>query len=153
MWYNYNNKNLWRKSGVMDEDRLKHSYAVARKMIEIGKKNNFDDEQIKELFVLGLNHDIGYEFSQNGVNHNKIGGEILRDSGCKYWQEVYYHGEVETEYHSVFLNVLNQADMQIDKYGNDVGYEKRLKDIASRYGIESEVYKKCERLVNIINDK
>ena len=99
----------------MDEDRLKHSYVVARKMVEIGKKNNFDDEQIKELFVLGLNHDIGYEFTQNGVNHNKIGGEILKDSGYKYWQEVYYHGEVETEYHSFFLNVLNQADIQIDK--------------------------------------
>ena len=137
----------------MNEDKLKHSYAVARKMAEIGKKNNFNDEQIKELFVLGFNHDIGYEFTQNGVNHNKIGGKILRESGYKYWQEVYYHGEVETEYHSVFLNVLNQADMQIDKHGNDVGYEKRLEDIASRYGIESVVYKKCERLVNIINDK
>ena len=38
--------------------------------------------------------------------------------------------------------------MQIDKYGNDVGYDKRLEDIKSRYGQESNVYKKCRKLVD-----
>lgn len=37
--------------------------------------------------------------------------------------------------------------MQIDKYGNDVGYEKRLKDIENRYGSSSNVYKKCYILI------
>ena len=40
------------------------------------------------------------------------------------------------------------ADMQIDKFGNDVGYTKRLEDIKNRYGENSEVYKKVEILVN-----
>ena len=131
----------------MDENRLKHSYAVAKKMQEIGKNNNLSDAQIQELFVLGFNHDIGYDFTQNGINHNMVGGEILRDSEYKYWREVYYHGEAETKYQSLFLDILNMADMQIDKYGNDVGYEKRLRDIAERYGIDSEVYNKCMKLV------
>lgn len=42
--------------------------------------------------------------------------------------------------------------MQIDKYGNDVGYEKRLEDIKSRYGETSEVYKKCVKLIEKIKN-
>ena len=62
------------------EDRVKHSLSVALKMIEIGKKKNLSEEQLEELFVLGLNHDIGYQFG-NSENHNEIGAEILKN--CK----------------------------------------------------------------------
>lgn len=48
----------------------------------------------------------------------------MKASSYKYWQEIYYHGEITSEYHSMYLDILNQADMQIDKYGNDVGYKK-----------------------------
>ena len=40
--------------------------------------------------------------------------------------------------------------MQIDKYGNDVGYDKGLEDIKSRYGEDSEVYNKCCKIVDKI---
>ena len=62
----------------MDEDRIKHSLAVAHKMVEIAKKRNLTDEEIKNCFIIGYNHDIGYEFTKNGLNHNIIGGEILK---------------------------------------------------------------------------
>ena len=114
----------------MNEDRLRHSIAVARKMVEIAKSKNLSDEDIKNCFIIGYNHDIGYEFTKNGNNHNTIGGEILRNN-FKYWREIYYHGEINVEYKSLYLDILNQADMQIDKYGNDVGYDKRLEDIKS----------------------
>lgn len=32
------------------------------------------------------------------------------------------------------------ADMQIDKYGNDVGFDKRLEDIKNRDGEDSKPY-------------
>ena len=51
----------------MDFDRLKHSNSVARKMVEIGKAYNLSDKELQELFLLGFNHDIGYEFSNNGI--------------------------------------------------------------------------------------
>lgn len=136
----------------MDNERLKHSLAVARKMVEIAKLNKLSDIEIVNCFVIGYNHDIGYEFTKNGINHNKIGGEILKQSGFKYWREVYYHGIIDSEYESLYLDILNQADMQIDKYGNDVGYDKRLEDIKSRYGEESEVYINCRKMVNKILD-
>ena len=45
-------------------------------------------------------------------------------------------------------NILNMADMQIDKYGNDVGYDKRLEDIKNRYGENSTTYKNAEILIS-----
>ena len=131
----------------MDEDRLKHSIAVARKMVEIGKEYNLYDDELQDLFVLGFNHDIGYEYGDNS-NHGHIGGEILKKNNYKYWKEIYYHGDINSEYQSLFLEILNKADMQIDKYGNDVGYDKRLQDIKNRYGEESKTYRDAKFLVD-----
>ena len=135
----------------MDSDRLKHSIAVARKMVQIAKENNMSNEEIENCFIIGYNHDIGYEFTENGLNHNKIGGEILKQNGFKYWKEVYYHGEVDSEYQSIYLDILNRADMQINKYGNDVGYQNRLEDIKSRYGEDSKVYINCKEMIDKFN--
>lgn len=135
----------------MDSDRLKHSIAVARKMVQIAKENNMSNEEIENCFIIGYNHDIGYEFTENGLNHNKIGGEILKQNGFKYWKEVYYHGEVDSEYQSIYLDILNRADMQINKYGNDVGYQNRLEDIKSRYGEDSKVYINCKKMIDKFN--
>ena len=137
----------------MDLDRLKHSYAVAKKMQEIGQKLGLKKEELEELFLLGLNHDIGYEFSPYGKKHNEIGGKILKNSGFKHWKEVYYHGMLTSEYSSKYLDILNCADMQIDKYGNDVGFEKRLKDIESRYGKESVVFLRCKNMIEYLKNK
>lgn len=135
----------------MDEDRIKHSFAVARKMKQIAIDLGLNDEEINDCFVIGFIHDIGYEFVTNKMEHNKIGGEILKRNNFKYWKEIYYHGETEIEYESLYLDILNQADMQIDKYGNDVGYDKRLEDIKSRYGETSIVYEKCVQLIKKID--
>ena len=137
----------------MDNDRLKHSYAVAKKMMDIAKEYNLSEEDIMNCFLIGLNHDIGYEFASNGINHNKIGGQLLRDNGFKYWQEVYYHGDIDCTYDSIFLDILNKADMQIDKYGNDVGYDRRLEDIKDRYGKDSSTYKNCVILIESLKIK
>ena len=137
----------------MDNDRLNHSYAVAKKMMEIAKEYNLSEEDIKNCFLIGLNHDIGYEFSTSGIDHNKIGGQLLKDNRFKYWQEVYYHGDINCQYKSIFLDILNKADMQIDKYGNDVGYDKRLEDVKKRYGEDSIIYKNCMILIESLKTK
>ena len=130
----------------MDDDRLKHSIAVARKMVKIGENYNLDENKLQDLFLLGFNHDIGYEYGDNS-NHAYIGGNILKRNNYEYWKEVYYHGDINTEYTSLFLEILNKADMQIDKYGNDVGYNKRLEDIKNRYGKESKTYSDAKILI------
>ena len=35
----------------MDEDRLKHSMSVARKMVAIGKEYHLSEYELKELFL------------------------------------------------------------------------------------------------------
>ena len=132
----------------MDKDRLNHSLAVANKMIEIGGSLNLKKSELQDLFVLGYNHDIGYDFCSDKLEHNIVGGEILKNNGYKYWKEVYYHGNPSGEYSSLFLEILNMADMQIDKYGNDVGYERRLEDIKLRYGDDSLQYINANKVIN-----
>ena len=136
----------------MDNDRLKHNYAVANKMIELGKEKSLSEIELQELFLLGYLHDIGYEFGTS-ENHNSIGGNLLKESNYKNWQEVYYHGIPNSEYKSLYLDILNTADMMIDKYGNDVGFDKRLEDIKSRYGEDSPVYLKCIELINELKSR
>ena len=131
----------------MDNDRLKHNYAVANKMIELGKEKSLSEIELQELFLLGYLHDIGYEFGIN-ENHNVIGGNLLKGSNYKYWQEVYYHGIPNSEYKSLYLDILNTADMMIDKYGNDVGFDKRLENIKKRYGEDSIQYINSFKIIN-----
>lgn len=135
---------------MFDKDRLNHSLAVANKMVEIGENLNLKESDLQDLFILGYNHDIGYDFCSDKKEHNIVGGEILKNNGYKYRKEVYYHGNPNSEYQSQFLKILNMADMQIDKYGNDVGYEKRLEDIKNRYGEDSIQYINANKVINSI---
>ena len=111
------------------------------------EEKSLSEIELQELFLLGYLHDIGYEFATN-ENHNSIGGNLLKESNYKYWQEVYYHGIPNSEYKSLYLDILNTADMMIDKYGNDVGFDKRLEDIKKRYGEDSIQYVNCFKIVN-----
>lgn len=137
----------------MDNDRLKHILGVANKMVKIGKQLNLGNEQLDELFLLGFNHDVGYGLNDDFFNHGIIGGEKLKKSGYKYWKEVYYHGKVDVEYSSIYLDILNMADMQVNKYGCDVGYDERLNDIKSRYGIDAIPYKNSKKLISKLKNK
>ena len=132
----------------MDENRLKHSLAVANKMIEL---NNGIDAQ--NLFPIGYLHDIDYQFTDDKKTHNIIGGEILKEQGFKYWKEIYYHGEPDCEYNSKYLFLLNKADMMIDNKGNDIGFDIRLENIKERYGIESIQYKKAKKLIQKLKEQ
>ena len=136
----------------MDNDRIKHSLAVANKMVEIGKAKGLSESDLQNLFLLGYLHDIGYQFGTN-ENHSIIGGNLLKNNNYPYWQEVYYHGNPDSTYQSLYLDILNTADMMIDKFGNDVGFEKRLEDIKNRYGFDSIQYQNCVKIINNLKNK
>ena len=116
-------------------DRIKHSLAVAKKMEEMAAKNP-DKYQVdpEEAFVVGLLHDIGYEFVSEQKDHANKGGLILKEQGYKYWQEVYYHGIPQDEYESPMLQLLNYVDMITSPTGEPMTIEQRIEDIAKRYG-------------------
>ena len=134
---------------MIDEDRNKHIFAVARLMKENAEKIGLDKQ---EMFTLGLLHDIGYEFG-GSEEHHTVGAEILRKQNYKYYKEVLYHGKPNTGYSSKALDLLNFADMHIDKKGNFVSFEDRLEDIKSRRGEDSPHYKNSKAIIDELKKK
>lgn len=116
-------------------DRMKHSLAVAKKMKEtvLTDSDKYGCTP-DEAFVLGMLHDIGYEFSSKQQEHANKGGLVLKEQGYKYWKEVYYHGIPQEEYDSPVLRLLNYVDMITGPSGEYMTIQKRIEDIAERYG-------------------
>lgn len=138
----------------IDNNRLLHMRAVGERAAELGKSLfGWDEGKCQELFVLGYLHDVGYQYSRLQLDHEEIGGLLLKTSGYKYWQEVYYHGVPGSSYQSDELLILNLADMGTSKDGRRISMAERLKDIAERYGDESEQYCKAAVLIKEIRER
>ena len=129
---------------MITENRWNHILGVARKAKEFALKLRPDDKKYAEdMFLLGLLHDVGYEFIESNAFHAAVGGEILKRSGYQYWQEVANHGNEMVENMSDELFILNSADMMTGPSGEDFTFEERLDEIASRFGKDAASYKKC----------
>ena len=126
---------------MITENRWKHIIGVARLARDFALKLRPNDtEYAQDMFLLGLLHDIGYEFLENGHGHAALGGQILKRAGYKYWDAVANHGYSDISEVSDELFILNCADMSIDLNGNRCTMDARLTDIAARYGMDSETY-------------
>lgn len=134
---------------MIDENKLAHILAVARLMAEKAELVGLDRQ---EMFALGLVHDIGFEFG-GSETHHQIGAQLLKNQNYKYWQEVLHHGKPTQEFQSKELDLLNYADMHIDKMGNYVSFEDRLKDIASRRGEDSPHYRNSKIVIKQIKER
>lgn len=129
---------------MINNERQKHILGVARFMKINAEKLGLNCD---EMFTLGFLHDIGYEFDET-LNHNKLGGTILKKQNYKYYNEVYYHGDISAPYTSKELDFLNFADMHIDNSGNYVSFDERLIEIGVRRGKNSDYYICSEILIN-----
>lgn len=134
---------------MIDEDRIKHVFAVARLMKDNADKLGLDKEK---MFTLGLLHDIGYEFGES-EEHHKVGAAILEKQNYKYYKEVLYHGLPNIDYSSLALDLLNYADMHINKKGEYVSFEDRLEDIKNRRGENSSHYQNSKIIINELQTK
>ena len=134
---------------MIDNDRLKHIFEVAKLMKEKAELVGLDKE---EMFTLGMLHDIGYEFGENN-EHNFVGFQILDKQNYKYAKEVLYHGKPNSKYQSLALDLLNFADMHIDKSGEYVSYEQRLEDIKTRRGESSLAYINSKKVIDELKNK
>lgn len=134
---------------MIDNDRLKHIFEVARLMKDKADLVGLNKEA---MFTLGMLHDIGYEFGENS-DHNFVGFQILDKQNYKYAKEVLYHGKPNSEYQSVALDLLNFADMHIDKSGEFVSYNERLDDIKKRRGEFSLAYINSKKIIEELSNK
>lgn len=147
-WYFMDQQN--HRIGI-SEDRLHHIIGVARKAYQLAKEEGHNEEFCRRMFLLGFLHDIGYEFSEWGNEHPKIGAEMLTDfaqNQDRCIDAVREHGEPLNEM-SDESRILNMADMLIDFTGTEVDIKTRLNNIKLRHG-DSGIYKKaCEIAENL----
>lgn len=129
---------------MISENRWQHILGVARKAKILADKLKPNNVQYAEdMFLLGIMHDLGYEFMESNASHAAIGGEILKRSGYQYWQEVTQHGDETVDDMTDELFILNCADMSTGPNGEDFTFDERLKEIAQRFGKDADAYKKC----------
>ena len=129
---------------MITESRWKHILGVARKAEKLAHKFKINDAKFAEdMFLLGVLHDFGYEFMEKNAGHAVVGGEILARNQYRYWQEVALHGDETVENMSDELFLLNCADMMTGPSGENFTFDERLAEIATRFGKDSEPYKKC----------
>jgi hypothetical protein len=134
----------------ISEDRLHHIIGVARKCYSIAKEEGFSEGFCKKMFMVGRNHDVGYEFAEYQKDHPRESESmcmLLHNTGelDPGIIAIGNHGCIN-DINSDELRILNTADMLIDGKGNEVTAEERLKDIAQRYGFYSEQYETCKKL-------
>ena len=134
---------------MIDADRIQHIINVAHLMKDNATNLGLD---AKEMYTLGLLHDIGYEFGSS-EEHHTMGSDIMHKQGYAYYKEILYHGMPTQEYSSTALDLLNYADMRVDKKGNVVTFEERLQDIANRRGVDSPHYKNCKMVIAHLQEK
>lgn len=136
---------LYKFIGIWDDGKVEVVANLISKVVDYARKNKLPKA------ILGLIHDAAYEFVENQEEHEHKGGEILRSNGYRYWKEVYYHGNPDSEYDSAELRLLNRADMTTGPDGKDMTIDERLADIAERYGETSSQYINAKLLANKIN--
>lgn len=130
--------------------RAYHSLAVAKLMYDKALQLTGNEFYAKKMFHLGMIHDIGYQFTENNKEHAKVGGSFLKAEGYEFWEAVYEHGNPEIQNLSTELDLLNWADMHVDGNGNMVSFEERLKDIATRYGEDTDEYRYAKAVIDHI---
>ncbi len=134
----------------ISEDRLHHILGVARKAYKIALERGHDKTFATKMFVIGWNHDIGYEFSKYKEEHPMVSaailsnafydeGQNLGENGGNAINAIYSHG-LYTEEKTEEWIILNQADMQISPGGKEVSVSQRLNDIKERFGDYSDEY-------------
>ena len=129
---------------MITQNRWQHILGMARKAKILADKLKPNNVQYAEdMFLLGIMHDLGYEFIESNTSHAAIGGEILKRNNYRYWQEVSMHGDEKVDNMSDELFILNCADMSTGPSGEDFTFEQRLEEIASRFGKQSQAYQKC----------
>lgn len=126
---------------MITSNRWQHILGVARKakILALALKPN-DEKYSEDMFLLGMLHDFGYEFTENGKKHAMVAGQILERSGYKYWQDVVNHSEKATDNMSDETFIINCADLSVSPDGKDITIAERVEDIGRRHGKNSTQY-------------
>ena len=139
---------------MLNEEKIKHNVEVARLCYEISKeKYGCTEKFARAMWVIGYNHDIGYEFmnkNEKSSMHPDISDDILFTAfhGDNY--AIKWHGKKIAQ-DDLSLRILNEADLKVNSKGKRVSVKDRLKDIENRYGKSSSQYLQALWLAEELN--
>lgn len=120
---------------LLTPSRLAHMNATANRAYEIAKTVfGKSENKARQLYVLGLLHDVGYAFDPD--DHAHAGGSVLISLGVEI-DAVYDHGDPTVGFMDDELLIVNAADMTTSPTGAPMRMEDRLNDIGERYGVNS----------------
>lgn len=137
---------------MITEDRLHHILGVARKAYKVAKAFGADEQFAREMFALGWNHDIGYEFGSH--IHGTIGYMTLKS--WKYSKYIATHGKADNIILDLIWFIINYSDMTTSPTGEEVTLDERLEEIEGRYGKKHMSYieskEVCDKLIKYKED-
>lgn len=151
------------------DERIRHMHGVAELMYHYYDAFHCNYLSKEDVYVLGLNHDIGYMSGK--ADHEAYGSNIFAEF-CEFGSQnmitkcILHHGDTPQKYmvnQMCFedeipneLILLWWADMCIEsggRYaGEFVGFQGRLKGMKARYGENSEPYQICKETIKWLID-
>ena len=146
-------------------ERILHMHGVAELMYQYYDKFHCNYLSKEEIYILGLNHDIGY---LNGKTGHESYGATLFARLCEFGlqntfaQCILHHGDTPQEYMKSHMcsaeDIPNElillwwADMCVEssgkKAGEIVGFQKRLDSMKTNYGEASTPYQICKKTID-----
>ena len=129
----------------ISEDKIAHSLAVARKCYQIAKEEyELTETNARKVFLLGLIHDFGYEFSVEPEDHPSVAVNILASLNKVDIDQMMFailtHGKPARFIGTTYQAILNEADLTVDHKGNEVTMKERCDSVAERYGVDSQAH-------------
>ncbi len=143
---------------MIDKEKILHAYGVANFMYENYEKFNCKELSREEIYILGLNHEIGYLITKE--DDSEIGADIL--SFPRISKFIRFVDKTPSEYIKINKKIPSEmillwyANTQIESYGQlageKVGFDIRLKHIENRFGKDSKQYKTFLETINFLKE-
>ena len=152
------------KEKRISDERIRHMHTVAELMYQYHDAFQCKFLTKDEVYLLGLNHDIGYINGKDMHEYNGahlISGTCEHGASCVLAKYIMYHGVTPAKYMQQYMCSENDipkeqillwwADMNVESggvhAGEVVGFKGRLESLKERYGEDSEPYMICKETI------
>lgn len=138
-------------------DNLKHMLGVARKCYSMALYKGFTETEARQLFIMGLLHDAGKEFTDDNDEQGKALKASLEDLfdynifTSEMIEAIELHGKPEQNQNNNLLKILNEAELSVNDLGMNCEVYNRLIGIENRYGTDSKEYRDALKLAKELN--
>jgi len=121
----------------INENRMKHIIGVANKCYELAKeKYHLEEADCRKAYLYGYLHDVGYAFAEDASKHLQTGYDLVLNGLGVAITEIKDHGNPNAE-QTLFLRIVNEADMTVGSSGDPVTVMERLLDNQKRHNMKT----------------